>query len=180
MEIALSKVNLEVGDKIVIRGKVKASHDHSCINSEFKDRVWKIKSLNKTKMVLVSGGYGITYVDPDYIKNVRDYGSGSIHVYFKDLSDNKIKVTSRDVTFNPTFTAKRIYKHNLSNRYYKVLYEGQHTETGEELVVYSPIKTYSKINHKDKVWIRPKSMFHEVLNINGEEKKRFERVDNDE
>jgi len=44
-----------------------------------------------------------------------------------------------------------------------------HSETNEQLVVYS--------NTDGKHFVRPVSMFEETVNVDGEEKPRFERLD---
>lgn len=45
-----------------------------------------------------------------------------------------------------------IYRH-FKGGLYKVLYTAQHTETGEQLVI------YQSINDKDKIFARPYEMF---------------------
>ena len=55
----------------------------------------------------------------------------------------------------------RIVKH-YKGKYYQVLLESQHTESGERLVTYQQL--YSTREHPaGYVWTRPKSMFYEVL-----------------
>lgn len=64
---------------------------------------------------------------------------------------------------------KGIYKHYKGNKY-RVLYVSAHTESGEDLVIYQDIKDESKI------WARPKKMFLESVEIDGESKPRFELI----
>lgn len=62
-----------------------------------------------------------------------------------------------------------IYKHYKGNFYY-VEGVAQHSENEEIYVLYYPINT------PDKWWIRPKSMFEEVIVIEGKKVKRFEFI----
>ena len=49
-----------------------------------------------------------------------------------------------------------IYTHYKGNTY-RILAIGKHTETMEEMVVYSPI------DEPNKVWVRPKSMWFDII-----------------
>lgn len=53
-------------------------------------------------------------------------------------------------------TVGEIYRHYKGNRY-KILSLAVHTETNEEMVVYSPI------DDPAKVWVRPKSMWFDII-----------------
>lgn len=64
---------------------------------------------------------------------------------------------------------KGIYKHFRGNLY-MVLDIARHSETEEEHVVYRAIKD-------DSLWIRPLSMFDEVIEHDGKTVKRFEFVE---
>lgn len=61
----------------------------------------------------------------------------------------------------------RHYKGNL----YKVIGVAKHSETLEEMVVYEPQYTDGGL------WVRPKAMFLENVNVNGEEIERFKLVE---
>lgn len=61
----------------------------------------------------------------------------------------------------------RHYKGNL----YKVIGVAKHSETLEEMVVYEP--QYGG----GGLWVRPKAMFLENVNVNGEEIERFKLVE---
>ena len=65
---------------------------------------------------------------------------------------------------------KGIYKHYKGN-VYKVIGEAIHSETLEEMVVYTPI------TNSDKIWVRPVSMWNDTIIINGEKIKRFTKVE---
>jgi hypothetical protein len=60
---------------------------------------------------------------------------------------------------------KGIYKHFKGNLY-RVLDIARHSETEEEHVVYRAMKD-------DSLWIRPLSMFDEVIERDGKTVKRF-------
>lgn len=62
-----------------------------------------------------------------------------------------------------------IYRHYKGN-FYKVLAVGKHTETNEDMVV------YQALYGGNQIWCRPKSMWNEVIEINGSKLKRFELI----
>lgn len=62
-----------------------------------------------------------------------------------------------------------IYKHYKGNMY-RVIGIGRHTETLEELVVYQAL--YGDYG----LWVRPRAMFEESLEWNGNTLPRFEFV----
>ena len=61
------------------------------------------------------------------------------------------------------------YKHYKGNLY-KVLGIAKHSETQEELVVYTD---------DNQMWARPKKMFLENVNVEGKEVPRFEFIENE-
>ena len=63
------------------------------------------------------------------------------------------------------------YKH-YKGKFYEVIGVAHHSEILEELVVYRAlyeIKGYGK----DSLWVRPKKMFCENVNLDGKETPRF-------
>ena len=64
------------------------------------------------------------------------------------------------------------YKHSKTGNLYKVLGEAKHSETLEELVVYETLYE----NKESKLWVRPLSMFKDLVIVGGEKKKRFEYI----
>ena len=58
------------------------------------------------------------------------------------------------------------YKH-FKGRHYEVLGVARHSETEEELVVYQPL--YGARN----LWVRPLSMFCEMVGVSGKKVPRF-------
>ena len=62
-----------------------------------------------------------------------------------------------------------IYRHYKGNLY-QVLHTAQHSETEETLVVYRCL--YGEYG----VWVRPLSMFSEIIMIDGKEVPRFELI----
>ena len=62
-----------------------------------------------------------------------------------------------------------IYKHSKKGNEYRVICLAKHSETLEELVVYETLYD----NKESKFWVRPASMFTEIVTINGTETPRF-------
>lgn len=54
-----------------------------------------------------------------------------------------------------------------------VIGEGKHTETEEEMVVYEHVD--EKTGRKN-IWIRPKAMFLEEVQVNGKKMPRFKKL----
>jgi len=67
-----------------------------------------------------------------------------------------------------------IYQHYNGNRY-RVIGVGLHSETKEELVVY--IALYESELGKDVMWVRPRSMFEDIVIIDGKKVPRFQSID---
>ena len=65
---------------------------------------------------------------------------------------------------------KGIYRHYKGN-YYELLDTALHSETLEEMVV------YRALYGEKKLWVRPKSMWSEKVNIDGGEVLRFTYAD---
>lgn len=66
------------------------------------------------------------------------------------------------------------YQH-YKGKLYKVIGVARHSETLEEFVVYIALYS-SKEFGKNSLWIRPKSMFLEKVEINGKKIPRFKFV----
>lgn len=64
-----------------------------------------------------------------------------------------------------------LYKHYKGN-VYEVIGIAKHSETLEEMVVYKA--TYQA--EGENLWVRPKSMFLESVEINGQMVKRFTKI----
>lgn len=62
-----------------------------------------------------------------------------------------------------------IYKH-YKGKIYNVIGVAKHSETLEELVVYQA--QYGE----GQIWVRPKEMFFDTVDVNGERKPRFEKI----
>lgn len=68
---------------------------------------------------------------------------------------------------------KGVYRHNKKGHLYEVLGVALQTETEEALVIYRPL--YDEAEHQ--LFARPYAMFVENVELNGEVKPRFEKVD---
>ena len=64
---------------------------------------------------------------------------------------------------------KGIYKHYKGNLY-ELLHIANHSETLEKMVV------YKALYGEGEVWVRPLSMWDEVVEVNGKKVPRFEYV----
>lgn len=62
-----------------------------------------------------------------------------------------------------------IYKHSKKGNLYKVHFVAKHSETLEDVVVYEALYE----NGTSKFWVRPVSMFEEIVEVNGEKVPRF-------
>ena len=62
-----------------------------------------------------------------------------------------------------------IYRH-YKGKTYNVIGIAKHCETLEELVVYQA--QYGEC----QIWVRPKEMFFDIVDVNGEKKARFEKI----
>ena len=62
------------------------------------------------------------------------------------------------------------YRHFKGNEY-KVLYLAKHSETLEDMVVYQAL--YGDMD----IWVRPASMWNELIERNGKKIKRFEKIE---
>jgi hypothetical protein len=67
------------------------------------------------------------------------------------------------------------YRH-YKGKEYEVLGIATHSETLEELVVYKALYEIEG-KGKDSIWVRPKGMFEEDIEIDGAIRKRFEFID---
>ena len=65
------------------------------------------------------------------------------------------------------------YRHYKGNEYV-VIGVARHSETGEELVVYRP--DYGE----QGLWVRPKEMFLETVEVDGQQVPRFQFLEPDE
>lgn len=62
-----------------------------------------------------------------------------------------------------------IYVHSKKGNRYKVIGIAKHSETLEDLVIYEALYD----NEMSKLWARPKAMFTDQVEINGEMVPRF-------
>lgn len=62
-----------------------------------------------------------------------------------------------------------IYKHSKSGNEYKMHFMAKHSETLEDMVVHEALYN----NDRSKFWVRPISMFEEIVEVRGEKVPRF-------
>lgn len=65
----------------------------------------------------------------------------------------------------------KLYRH-YKNKPYKIIGHARHSETLEEMTIYET--RYD--NEKGKIWVRPKDMFNETVEVNGEKTPRFREI----
>ncbi|MBU1178650.1 DUF1653 domain-containing protein [Patescibacteria group bacterium] len=66
------------------------------------------------------------------------------------------------------------YKH-YKGKLYEVIGLARHSETLEELVVYKALYNSSEFGN-NALWVRPRAMFLETVDIDGEKVPRFEFI----
>ncbi len=66
------------------------------------------------------------------------------------------------------------YQH-YKGKFYEVISVARHSETLEELVVYRALYDSEEFG-KNALWVRPKKMFLEYVNVDGKEVPRFKYV----
>jgi hypothetical protein len=66
---------------------------------------------------------------------------------------------------------KGIYRHNKKDQLYEVLGVALQTETNEPLVIYRAL-----YENEYELFARPYTMFIEMVELDGEQKPRFEKV----
>ena len=67
------------------------------------------------------------------------------------------------------------YQHFKGN-FYQVLHLAKHSENEEVMVVYQPL--YDNDEGKREIWVRPLTMFDELIEREGKKFKRFVYIDN--
>jgi hypothetical protein len=69
-------------------------------------------------------------------------------------------------------TKPGLYKHSKKGTTYRVIGTALHSETLEPMVVYEA--QYD--NPKSKLWVRPESMFEDIVEIDGKKVPRFQFI----
>ena len=67
------------------------------------------------------------------------------------------------------YPEKGIWRHFKGGRY-ELLYIARHSETDEPMVV------YRALYGEHGVWVRPASMWNEIVEVNGEKVPRFRKI----
>lgn len=67
------------------------------------------------------------------------------------------------------------YRH-YKGKEYEVIGVATHSETLEELVVYKALYSIER-KGKNSLWVRPRGMFEEEVEVDGVVRKRFELID---
>jgi cyclomaltodextrinase len=67
------------------------------------------------------------------------------------------------------------FKHFKNRQLYELVGIARHSETLEEMVVYKAL--YETKFGYGTLWVRPKSMFFEIVNHNGKAEPRFQLIE---
>lgn len=89
----------------------------------------------------------------------------------------KCKVFKQKIYINTMTDELKLgkYKH-YKGKQYKVIGFARHRETLEKLVFYKALYNSKKFENK-ALWVRPKSMFFKIVNVNGKKISRFEFIE---
>ena len=68
------------------------------------------------------------------------------------------------------------YQHSKTGNLYRVIGIAKHSESHEDLVVYESLSN----NPQSKLWVRPKMMFLEKVELNGKKVPRFKYIGKNE
>jgi hypothetical protein len=68
------------------------------------------------------------------------------------------------------------YQHFRNKLFYEVIAVAIHTETREEMVVYQSLYATDDYPH-GQLWVRPKSMFTELVDDHGQKMPRFAPIE---
>ncbi len=67
------------------------------------------------------------------------------------------------------------YQH-FKGKFYRVIGIAKHSETNEDFVIYQAIYDSEEFGN-NALWVRPKSMFLEIINVDGKEIPRFKFIE---
>lgn len=76
-----------------------------------------------------------------------------------------------------SFDVRGKYLHAKSGKPYEVLGIARHSETLEEFIVYRPLYDNALQDVISDFWVRPRGMFFEAVEVDGQMVPRFARVE---
>ncbi|MFA6963116.1 MAG: DUF1653 domain-containing protein [Patescibacteria group bacterium] len=109
----------------------------------------------------------IVYFDKDS-GHTRRKEYAEPHLQFNETLTEIFDYFSEKINQEPQPAIKPGKYRHFKGNHYRVISTGKHSETGEEMVVYTPL-----YQSETKIWIRPASMFFEEVGSNGQTTKRF-------
>lgn len=68
------------------------------------------------------------------------------------------------------------YQHFRNKQYYEVIGTARHSETLQELVIYKALYDTTDFKH-GQLWVRPKEMFFEKVDVEGQQVPRFKWIE---
>lgn len=68
-----------------------------------------------------------------------------------------------------------IYQHYKTQKLYELIGVARHSETDEEMIVYKALYNCEQFG-LDRLWVRPKKMFFELLLVDGSTVPRFKWI----
>ena len=179
LQIALRQKLIEEAAEIPLEGGDRTSiiNEISDVEQVLDDLKSELAIANeeidqaKQKKYGVKGGFA----DGIFVEQIELFEGDEWIKYYRaePAKYPEIKITARVDPDLPKLK-KGMYRHTKSGQLYDVVTVTFHTETLEPLVIYRPLYKH----HKYEVFARPYDMFVEKIIISGEQKQRFEKVDN--
>lgn len=71
---------------------------------------------------------------------------------------------------------RRKYIHYKTGKLYEVIDIARNSETHEEMIIYKSLYVCEKFGD-NQLWVRPKEMFFEYVNYNGDRVPRFKKIE---
>lgn len=135
--------------------------------------------LNDNEVIDVNGYYEIEM--KPYSSRILIVNDGSFKIDFDEVceiksvsaetqkaeADNEAAVIAEEEKIEPLSSVQKGRYRHFKGTEYEVITVAKHSETGEDLVI------YTSVDNEPKVWARPYDMFTDVVEYNGHKMLRF-------